>query len=280
MPFLENVTRGRNVPRERLEEVAHHYELFGGVSPINAPEPRADRGARARARARTASTCRSTSGNRNWHPFLDRHAAARCATTACASRARVLHLGVQLVLGLPPVPRGHRPRAGGGRRRRARGAASCASSTTTRASSRRTPTASATRSRRSPRSGARPRSSSSPRTASRPRWPSTAATPSSSPRRPPRRGGGRRRRALGRLPEPQRPAAGAVARAGRLRRRSATLRGRRRRATSSSRRSASSPTTSRCSTTSTTRRVELGDELGRDGLARRHRGHASRRSSR
>ena len=35
MPFLENVTRGRNVPRERLEEVAHHYERFGGVSPIN-----------------------------------------------------------------------------------------------------------------------------------------------------------------------------------------------------------------------------------------------------
>ena len=36
MPFLENVTRGRNVPRERLEEVAHHYARFGGVSPINA----------------------------------------------------------------------------------------------------------------------------------------------------------------------------------------------------------------------------------------------------
>jgi ferrochelatase len=36
MPFLENVTRGRNVPRERLEEVAHHYERFGGVSPNNA----------------------------------------------------------------------------------------------------------------------------------------------------------------------------------------------------------------------------------------------------
>src|SRR3954447_13595912 len=35
IPFLENVTRGRNVPRERLEEVAHHYELFDGVSPIN-----------------------------------------------------------------------------------------------------------------------------------------------------------------------------------------------------------------------------------------------------
>lgn len=35
MPFLENVTRGRNVPRERLRKVAEHYMLFGGVSPIN-----------------------------------------------------------------------------------------------------------------------------------------------------------------------------------------------------------------------------------------------------
>lgn len=35
IPFLENVTRGRNIPRERLEEVGEHYFLFGGVSPIN-----------------------------------------------------------------------------------------------------------------------------------------------------------------------------------------------------------------------------------------------------
>ncbi len=35
MPFLENVTRGRGVPRERLEQVAEHYYRFGGVSPIN-----------------------------------------------------------------------------------------------------------------------------------------------------------------------------------------------------------------------------------------------------
>ena len=35
MPFLENVTRGRGVPRERLAEVAEHYLHFGGVSPIN-----------------------------------------------------------------------------------------------------------------------------------------------------------------------------------------------------------------------------------------------------
>jgi protoporphyrin/coproporphyrin ferrochelatase len=35
MPFLENVTAGRGVPRERLEEVAEHYYAVGGVSPIN-----------------------------------------------------------------------------------------------------------------------------------------------------------------------------------------------------------------------------------------------------
>lgn len=35
MPFLEYVTRGRGIPRERLEGVADHYQLFGGVSPIN-----------------------------------------------------------------------------------------------------------------------------------------------------------------------------------------------------------------------------------------------------
>ena len=35
MPFLQNVTRGRGVPPERLAEVAHHYDRFGGVSPLN-----------------------------------------------------------------------------------------------------------------------------------------------------------------------------------------------------------------------------------------------------
>ena len=36
MPFLENVLRGKNVPRERMLEVAEHYNHFDGVSPINA----------------------------------------------------------------------------------------------------------------------------------------------------------------------------------------------------------------------------------------------------
>lgn len=35
VPFLENVTSGRGIPRERLEEVGQHYSLFGGKSPIN-----------------------------------------------------------------------------------------------------------------------------------------------------------------------------------------------------------------------------------------------------
>ena len=36
LPFLENVLHGRNVPRERMLEVAEHYYHFDGVSPINA----------------------------------------------------------------------------------------------------------------------------------------------------------------------------------------------------------------------------------------------------
>ena len=69
MPFLENVTRGRNVPRERLEEVAHHYELFDGVSPINAQ----NRALIAALRAELDTHGIELPiyfGNRNWHPFL------------------------------------------------------------------------------------------------------------------------------------------------------------------------------------------------------------------
>ncbi|MCG5213935.1 ferrochelatase [Streptosporangium sp. KLBMP 9127] len=65
LPFLENVVRGRGVPRERLLAVEAHYQRFGGVSPIN-------------------QQCRDLIealrpeiglpvywGNRNWHPFLE-----------------------------------------------------------------------------------------------------------------------------------------------------------------------------------------------------------------
>ena len=70
MPFLENVTRGRNVPRQRLEEVAEHYERFGGVSPINA-QNRALIAALGPELDAHGIELPIYLGNRNWHPFLE-----------------------------------------------------------------------------------------------------------------------------------------------------------------------------------------------------------------
>ena len=50
-PFLANVLRGRRVSPERVEEVAHHYELFGGVSPITSITRRQAEGLRLRLEA-------------------------------------------------------------------------------------------------------------------------------------------------------------------------------------------------------------------------------------
>lgn len=69
LPFLENVTRGRNIPRERLEAVAEHYDHFGGVSPINA-QNRALIAALERELAGHGITLPIYFGNRNWRPFL------------------------------------------------------------------------------------------------------------------------------------------------------------------------------------------------------------------
>src|SRR5215216_368269 len=69
MPFLENVTGGRNIPQERLEEVAEHYAHFGGVSPINA-QNRALIAALERELADHDIELPIYFGNRNWHPLL------------------------------------------------------------------------------------------------------------------------------------------------------------------------------------------------------------------
>ncbi len=69
MPFLENVLRGRNVPRERMLAVAHHYERFGGVSPIN-EQCRQLIAALQREFAARELDLPIYWGNRNWHPFL------------------------------------------------------------------------------------------------------------------------------------------------------------------------------------------------------------------
>jgi ferrochelatase len=70
LPFLENVTRGRGVPRERLTEVAGHYHACGGVSPINA---------QCRDMLEAIGTAFTAGGidlplywgNRNWQPFIE-----------------------------------------------------------------------------------------------------------------------------------------------------------------------------------------------------------------
>src|SRR3954452_15265367 len=69
LPFLENVLRGRNVPRERMLEVAHHYELFDGVSPINAQNRALIAALRALLQAE-GPDLPIYFGNRNWHPLL------------------------------------------------------------------------------------------------------------------------------------------------------------------------------------------------------------------
>jgi protoporphyrin/coproporphyrin ferrochelatase len=69
MPFLANVLRGRNVPESRMREVAHHYELFGGVSPIN-EQNRQLIAALERELEREGPRLPVYWGNRNWHPLL------------------------------------------------------------------------------------------------------------------------------------------------------------------------------------------------------------------
>ena len=68
-PFLANVLRGRPVPQARVEEVARHYELFGGVSPITALTEQQAAGLRRRLE-RDGPALPVYVGMRNWHPFL------------------------------------------------------------------------------------------------------------------------------------------------------------------------------------------------------------------
>jgi ferrochelatase len=64
-PFLENVTRGRRIPAERLESVAHHYELIGGRSPLNELTFR-----QADALRRALPGLPVYVGMRNWAPYI------------------------------------------------------------------------------------------------------------------------------------------------------------------------------------------------------------------
>jgi protoporphyrin/coproporphyrin ferrochelatase len=69
IPFLENVLRGRDVPRERMLEVAEHYYHFDGRSPIN-DQNRALVAALERELTGRGPRLPVYWGNRNWHPLL------------------------------------------------------------------------------------------------------------------------------------------------------------------------------------------------------------------
>ncbi|MCH7687734.1 MAG: ferrochelatase [Planctomycetes bacterium] len=69
IPFLENVLRGKNVPRERMREVAEHYYQFDGISPINAHVRQLIESLRTELDSKDIPLPIYW-GNRNWHPLL------------------------------------------------------------------------------------------------------------------------------------------------------------------------------------------------------------------
>jgi ferrochelatase len=69
IPFLQNVTAGRNVPLDRLEQVAEHYYRFGGVSPINQQCRELITAIEKDFAARDVALPVYW-GNRNWDPYL------------------------------------------------------------------------------------------------------------------------------------------------------------------------------------------------------------------
>jgi ferrochelatase len=87
IPFLRNVTRGRGIPEERLEAVAHHYRAFGGVSPIN-DQNRELKAALEAELQRRGIDLPVLWGNRNWDPYL------RDALTEAADRGLTTLLAI------------------------------------------------------------------------------------------------------------------------------------------------------------------------------------------
>jgi protoporphyrin/coproporphyrin ferrochelatase len=88
MPFLENVLRGKNVPRERMLEVAEHYYHFGGTSPINEQNRQLIAALNAEL-AEHGPRLPIYWGNRNWHPLL--------TDTLCQMKADGVHRALAFV---------------------------------------------------------------------------------------------------------------------------------------------------------------------------------------
>ena len=161
-PFLENVTRGRNIPPERLDDVAEHYLHFGGVSPINGinraliEQMRAELDRRGTAAAGLLRQPQLGAVRRG-------HRRARCATTVSAGpRCSPPRPGAatRAARSTTRTSPGRGPRSGAARR----SWSSCASTSTTRCSWRCSPTASRRPPARCPPTCAPTRGWSSPRT--------------------------------------------------------------------------------------------------------------------
>ncbi|SEB50133.1 ferrochelatase [Paramicrobacterium humi] len=99
IPFLKNVTRGKGIPEERLEEVAVHYRHHGGVSPIN--EQNRDLKAALEAElARRGIDIPVYWGNRNWDPYFtdalrELHADGKRDVLAIVTSAYTSYSGVK-----------------------------------------------------------------------------------------------------------------------------------------------------------------------------------------
>lgn len=98
LPFLRNVTRGRGIPDDRLEEVAHHYRAHGGVSPINRQNRELVAALEAEL-ARRGLDLPVFWGNRNWDPyfadaFRDLHRAGHRRVLVLVTSAYTSYSGV------------------------------------------------------------------------------------------------------------------------------------------------------------------------------------------
>ena len=135
IPFLENVLRGRNVPRERMLAVAEHYYHFEGKSPIN-QQTRELIAALEAELQRNGPKLPIYWGNRNWHPLLP-ETLRKMKQDGIQRALAICDFGLQFVLGMPAVSRGHCAGAKRSWSRARRKWRSCGHSSTIRHSSRR-----------------------------------------------------------------------------------------------------------------------------------------------
>ena len=171
MPFLQNVTRGRGVPPERLASVAEHYYAVGGVSPIN--QQCRDLLAAIRAAFPASGLALPVYwGNRNWTPYLTDTVRTMAADGVRRAVALVTSAYSSYSSCRQYLEDIERARAAVGRTRP--GSTRSGASSTTPALSSRSPRARAPRWPRSPPTCETVPTWCSPRTASRSRWPRPA----------------------------------------------------------------------------------------------------------